>query len=196
MAETVLFDPGIGELVIDFNEYINDVYSKLRYLKTPLQKRTNFKIYFPKIKKAIENNIAFYLGCLAWACTIKKDNKEKEIMGNVFLNMPEDLIKEYDYLIQVNFIEQYLETLKKDCKFFTNQNFEIPNLWINVLSSYKEFLTLNKGFVATKTTKDLELPNNISEFRFEEEPEILIEKAISEKNLNILLENVKFTQKA
>ena len=196
MTQTVLFDPGIGELVTDFNEYINDVYSKLRCLKTPHQKRTNFKIYFPKIKKAIENNVAFYFGCLIWAYIIKKDNIEKEILGNVFVEMPAEMIEEYDYLIQVNFIEQYLETLKKDYKFFTSQNFEIPTLWIDVLSAYKEFLTLNKGFVGIKTTKDLQLPSFILEHKFEEEIEELLQKTISEKNLNILLENIKFPQKA
>ena len=195
MTETVLFDPGIGELVIDFNEYINEVYSKLRSLKTPHQKRTNFKLYFPKIKKAIENNINFYIGCLIWAYIIKKDNSEKEIIGNVFLNMPQDMIKEYDYLIQVNFIEQYLQTLKKDYKFFTNQNFDIPNNWLNILSAYKDFLTLNKGFIGTKTTKDLELPSFISEHKFEEDLEEIIKKVISEKNLNLLSENINFPQK-
>ena len=196
MANTVLFDPGIGELVVDFNEYINNVYSKLRMLKTFHQKKANFKLYFPKIKSAIENNVSFYIGCLLWAYIIKQDNEEKEILGNVFLNMPEELIEEYDYLIQVNFIENYLISLEKDFPFYTGQKITIPQIWRDVISAYGEFLTLNKGFVKTKTTKDLILPEFIATHKFEENIENILNKVISEKNLNLLIENVKFPQKA
>ena len=196
MADTVLFDPGIGELVIDFNEYINDVYSKLQTLKTPHQKRANFKLYFPKIKNAIENNIAFYVGCLIWAYIIKKDNIEKEILGNVFLNIPDEMLKDYDFLMQINFMQDYLKAFARDYSFYIGQKFEIPQLWLNVLSLYSEFLSINNGFVKTKTTKDLLLPELISNHKFEEDIEALIQKAISEKNINLLIDNIKFPQKA
>lgn len=196
MTETVLFDPGIGELVINFNEYINDVYSKLNALKTPHQKRANFKLYFPKIKNAIENNIAFYIGCLIWAQLIKKDEKEKEIIGNVFLNIPEEMLKDYDFLVQINFMQDYLKALIRDYSFYTGQKFNIPQLWFDILSLYSEFLSLNKGFIKTKTTKDLILPELITNLEFKENTENLIKKVISEKNLKLLIDNVNFTQKA
>lgn len=196
MTETVLFDPGIGELVIDFNEYINDVYSKLNALKTPHQKRANFKLYFPKIKNAIENNIAFYIGCLIWAQLIKKDEKEKEIIGNVFLNIPEEMLKDYDFLVQINFMQDYLKALIRDYSFYTGQKFNIPQLWFDILSLYSEFLSLNKGFIKTKTTKDLILPELITNLEFKENTENLIKKVISEKNLKLLIDNVNFTPKA
>lgn len=196
MTETVLFDPGIGELVIDFNEYINDVYSKLNALKTPHQKRANFKLYFPKIKNAIENNIAFYIGCLIWAQLIKKDEKEKEIIGNVFLNIPEEMLKDYDFLVQINFMQDYLKALIRDYSFYTGQKFNIPQLWFDILNLYSEFLSLNKGFIKTKTTKDLILPELITNLEFKENTENLIKKVISEKNLKLLIDNVNFTQKA
>lgn len=196
MTNTVLFDPGIGDLVIDFNEYINDVYSKLNALKTPHQKRANFKLYFPKIKNAIENNIAFYIGCLIWAQLIKKDEKEKEIIGNVFLNIPEEMLKDYDFLVQINFMQDYLKALIRDYSFYTGQKFNIPQLWFDILSLYSEFLSLNKGFIKTKTTKDLILPELITNLEFKENTENLIKKVISEKNLKLLIDNVNFTQKA
>ena len=196
MTNTVLFDPGIGELVIDFNEYINDVYSKLNALKTPHQKRANFKLYFPKIKNAIENNLAFYIGCLLWAYIIKKDGEEKEIIGNVFLNIPEDMIEDYDFLVQINFMKDYLNALKRDYSFYTGQKFNIPEQWIDILNLYSEFLSINKGFIKTRTTKDLLLPEPITNYIFEEDIQSLIQKVISEKNLILLIDNVKFPQKA
>ena len=195
MENTVLFDPGIGELVIDFNEY-NDVYSKLNTLKTPHQKRANFKLYFPKIKNAIENNIAFYIGCLTWAYIIKKDNVEKEILGNVFLNIPDEMLKDYDYLMQINFLKDYLKALTRDYSFYTGQKFNIPEQWESILNLYSEFLSINNGFIKTKTTKDLLLPELVANYKFEEDIENLMQKVISEKNLKLLIDNIKFPLKA
>ena len=55
MVETVKFDPGMGELVVDFNEFVNSVYSQLMSFRTIHQKRARFKLYVSKIEKAMEN---------------------------------------------------------------------------------------------------------------------------------------------
>ena len=115
MVETVKFDPGMGELVVDFNEFVNSVYSQLMSFRTIHQKRARFKLYVSKIEKAMENNVAFYFGCLLWAYYIVNENKQapKEIVGNVFLNMSKEDKEEYDYLIQVNFMENYFIDMTK-----------------------------------------------------------------------------------
>ena len=39
---------------------------------------------------------------------------------------------------------------------------KLRELYIKILDLYKEFLTLNRGFVDTKTTLDIKLPQNLS----------------------------------
>ena len=61
MVDTVKFDPGMGEFVLDFNNFVNDVYSQLMNLKTIHQKRARFKLYVSKIERYMKNNISFSL---------------------------------------------------------------------------------------------------------------------------------------
>ena len=129
MVETVKVDPGMGELVVDFNEFVNSVYSQLMSFRTIHQKRARFKLYVSKIEKAMENNIAFYFGCLLWAYYLVKENDKnpKEIVGNVFLNMTQEQKDDYDYLVQVNFMENYFESFERDVNYYTGQKKLIPN---------------------------------------------------------------------
>ena len=85
MVDTVKFDPGIGEYVIDFNDYVNSVYSQLMHFKNMTQKRARFNLYASKIEEYMLNNISFYLGCLIWANYIVTENeKEPKRAGNQF----------------------------------------------------------------------------------------------------------------
>ena len=115
MVNTVKFDPGMGPLVVDFNEFVNNVYSQLMSFRTIHQKRSRFKIYSSKIEKYMANNIAFYFGCLLWAYYLVNENLNapKEIVGNVFLNMSDEDKENYDYLIQVNFMISLLHLYGK-----------------------------------------------------------------------------------
>ncbi len=189
MVDTVKFDPGIGELVVDFNEYINGVYSQLMSFSTINQKRARFKLYVNKIEQNIENNIAFYCGCLLWAYYIVNENKKspKDIIGNAFLNMKDEEKEEYDYLIQVNFLENYFDSFERDVLYYTGQKKLIPENWKKILELYSEFLKLNNGFVNTKSTSDIKLPEQLSKIDIKEDINNLINKAISEKSLTSLL---------
>lgn len=187
--EKVKFDPGIGELVLDLNDFVNNVYSQLMSFRTIHQKRARFRLYASKIQKYMKNNIAFYLGCLLWAYFIYKTNinSPKEIEGNIFLNLPEDEKEKYDYMMQVNFIENYIECFERDSLYYTGKKIEIPRIWKNILKLYKEFLQLNKGFVDTKTTSDIKLPEKINDASINFDINSLIKKAIEEKDLEILM---------
>lgn len=189
MTDKVKFDPGIGEFVIDFYEIINSLYSQLMSLKTIHQKRARFKLYLPKITKCIKNNISFYLGCLLWAYYITNENKAapKEIDGNIFSELNEQQIQNYDYLVQINFLENYFERYEKDTLYYTGQKLQISNTLKNILSTYKEFLELNKGFINTKNTDDIVLPEKLKAAKFNFDIKTEIEKAIINKNLEILL---------
>ena len=191
MVDTVKFDPGMGEFVLDFNNFVNDVYSQLMSLKTIHQKRARFKLYVAKIERYMKNNISFYLGCLVWAYIISSEKTPKEIVGNSFLNMPQELKEEFDYMIQVNFLENYFECFERDTLYYNGKKQEIPSEWKLILSLYMEFLEINNGFLSTKMTSDIKLPEKINKLGKCDELSKIIEKAISEKNLEIILNTVK-----
>ncbi len=198
MTDTVKFDPGLGELIIDLNEYVNNVYSQLMSLSTIHQKRARFKLYVQKIEKYIKNNINFYLGCLLWAYYIKKENagSPKEITGNIFLNMTEEQKENYDYTAQINFIENYFDSYERDILYYTGKKYQIPQQWKLILSIYSEFLELNKGFINTKTTGDLILPEKLDNMKFSQNIKEILQKTIDEKNLDFLSEIDNFSVNA
>ncbi len=192
MKDTVKFDPGMGEYVVNFNEYVNNVYSKMMSLRTIHQKRAGFKIYVNKIYAYMKNNISFYMGCLFWAYYLSKEFKDnpKKIEGNPFSEMTEKEAEEYDYLIQINFMENYFENFERDSLYYTGKKIEIPAQWKNILNQYSELLTLNKGFIGTKTTSDIVLPEMLKNMKIDINIEDLINKAISNKSLDSLTDVV------
>ncbi len=189
MSDKVKFDPGIGNLVIDFNNFINDVYSQLMSFRTIHQKRARFKLYSNKIITNMKNNIAFYLGCLLWAYHIKNVNTDspKEIEGNIFLNLTEEEKNNYDYMIQVNFMENYFDSYERDFLYYTGQETKIPEEWKIVLALYIEFLEKNKGFINTKTTDDIILPDLLNNKNISQDINTIIQETIEKKDLNLLL---------
>ena len=195
MVNTVKFDPGMGEFVLDFNNFINDVYSQLMSVKTVPQKRARFKLYVSKIERYMKNNISFYLGCLLWAYIIKKENEKspKAIVGNTFLNLTEEQKEDFDYMIQVNFLENYFDSFERDTLYYSGSKQVIPESWKKILSLYVEFLELNNGFLSTKLTSDIKLPEKLAKMTFKEDLNSVIEKAIADKNLEIIFNTVKFS---
>lgn len=189
MSDKVKFDPGIGNFVIDFNNFINDVYSQLMSFRTIHQKRARFKLYSNKIITNMKNNIAFYLGCLLWAYHIKNVNADnpKEIEGNIFLNLTEEEKNNYDYMIQVNFMENYFDSYERDFLYYTGQETKIPEEWKSILALYIEFLEKNKGFINTRTTEDIILPDLLSNKKISEDINMIIQDTIEKKDLNLLL---------
>ena len=189
MSDKVKFDPGIGNFVIDFNNFINDIYSQLMSFRTIHQKRARFKLYSNKIITNMKNNIAFYLGCLLWAYHIKNVNADnpKEIEGNIFLNLTEEEKNNYDYMIQVNFMENYFDSYERDFLYYTGQETKIPEEWKSILALYIEFLERNKGFINTKTTEDIILPDLLSNKKISEDINTIIQDTIEKKDLNLLL---------
>ena len=195
MVDTVKFDPGMGELVLDFNNFVNDVYSQLMSLKTVHQKRARFKLYVSKIERYMKNNISFYLGCLLWAYIIKTENDKspKAIVGNTFLNMTQEQKDDFDYMIQVNFLENYFDCFERDTLYYSGKKQEIPSDWKEILSLYSEFLEINNGFLSTKLTNDIKLPEKLAKMTFKQDINSVIQKAISDKNLDSIIDTVKIS---
>ena len=142
---SVKFDPGIGALVFDLFDFTQYFYSQLLHISSKYEQNTFFFSNSLKIKKYIKNNIAFYFGCLLWAYYIHKENidEPKEIENNVFLNLTDEELEEYDYLSQVTFLKEFFVQFEKDVLRYTKKKYEIPSKWKEILELYSEFLTLN-----------------------------------------------------
>lgn len=152
----VQFDPGFIQHMAAFVPNIEYVYDSLSQFKNFNQKKQQFKMYYPKIQLLLKNYIGFYLGCMLWAIYIKQfDNAE--IMNNLCFGGE---YKEDETLFEVDFIKKYIEQLKKDVKYYTGQNFSIDSESLNIIDAYRAFLKANGGFVKTKTTGDIKIPES------------------------------------
>lgn len=175
------FDPGFVQHMSAFVPNIEYVYAGLNRLKNFTQKKNQFKMYYPKIQSLLKNYLGFYLGCILWAAYINQLD-EKPILNNLCFGGE---YSEKETLSEVDFIMDYIEQLKKDVKYYTGQDFTIDGNSINILKAYREFLIANKGFVETKTTKNIKLPANLKTPSEKDLEEILsgIEKVIDNGKL-------------
>lgn len=175
------FDPGFVQHMSAFVPNIEYVYAGLNRLKNFTLKKNQFKMYYPKIQSLLKNYLGFYLGCILWAAYISQLD-EKPILNNLCFGGE---YSEKETLSEVDFIMDYIEQLKKDVKYYTGQDFTIDENSINILNAYREFLIANKGFVETKTTKDIKLPTNLKTPSDKDLEEILsgIEKVIDNGKL-------------
>ena len=175
------FDPGFVQHMSAFVPNIEYVYAGLNRLKNFTLKKNQFKMYYPKIQSLLKNYLGFYLGCILWAAYISQLD-EKPILNNLCFGGE---YSEKETLSEVDFIKDYIEQLKKDVKYYTGQDFTIDENSINILNAYREFLIANKGFVETKTTKDIKLPTNLKTPSEKDLEEILseIEKVIDNGKL-------------
>lgn len=175
------FDPGFVQHMSAFVPNIEYIYAGLNRLKNFTLKKNQFKMYYPKIQSLLKNYLGFYLGCILWATYISQLD-EKPILNNLCFGGE---YSEKETLSEVDFILDYIEQLKKDVKYYTGQDFTIDENSINILNAYREFLIVNKGFVETKTTKDIKLPTNLKTPSEKDLEEILsgIEKVIDNGKL-------------
>lgn len=175
------FDPGFVQHMSAFVPNIEYIYAGLNRLKNFTLKKNQFKMYYPKIQSLLKNYLGFYLGCILWAAYISQLD-EKPILNNLCFGGE---YSEKETLSEVDFILDYIEQLKKDVKYYTGQDFTIDENSINILNAYREFLIANKGFVETKTTKDIKLPANLKTPSEKDLEEILsgIEKVIDNGKL-------------
>lgn len=152
--KSVLFDPGFAQYTSILSLNTEYIYASINQFKNFGQKKMKFKMIYPQLINIVDNNIGFYLGCLLWAIYIK-NNENALIQNNPCLNgeyNEEETLKEIDYSIK------YFEQLKKDAKYYLNLDYKINPDYIKTLEIYKEFITLNQGFVNTKTTSDIIIP--------------------------------------
>lgn len=161
-SKGVLFDPGYAKYTVPFAQNIDAAYNMLFSLKAMHQRKFKFRILYPQLLRLLENTVYFYLGCLFWATFIKKNfnNEPKTILDNYYLDKE---IDEETLLYEVNYVLNYIEKLKKDCKFYLSTECNIPQDWTQIVEIYKEFLTINKFLTNARTTDALILPSQIKD---------------------------------
>jgi hypothetical protein len=182
MTKEVQFDPGFIQHISAFIPNIEYVYNSLAHFKNFNQKKQQFKMYYPKIQSLLKNYLGFYMGCMLWAAYIKQFDGAN-ILNNLCFGGE---YNETETLSEVDFIFEYIEQLKKDAKYYTGQDFVPETIWTKIINTYKDFLQLNKGFVNTKTTNDVQLPKNLIVSDLDEIYNA-IEKVIENGKLNELL---------
>lgn len=152
--EMVLFDPGFAQHTTILSIGVEYIYNSINQFKNFGQRKMKFKMMYPQLVKMAEANVGFCLGSLLWAVYIKNTSDYK-IEGNPCLGGTydkEETIEEADFSID------FFDKLKKDAKYYIGTDYEIIPKFVKVLELYKEFLVLNCGFVNTKTSTDIQLP--------------------------------------
>lgn len=179
MPKEVQFDPGYIKHLSAFVPSIEYVYTQLGQIKDFNQKKQQFRMFLPKIQSLFKNYIGFYLGCILWAIYIKQfDNAI--ILNNLCYGGE---YKEAETLSEADFISRFIETFPKDVKYYTGQNFSVDTLTISIVEAYREFLKVNEGFVNTKTTNDVKIPNSFKTPKNFEEIHKEIEKVVESGKL-------------
>lgn len=186
-SQGVLFDPGYSKYTLPFSANIDAAYKMIFSLKSQNQRKFKFRLLYPQLLKLLEHTISFYLGCLLWASYISQQfkNDPKDILDNNYIGQT---VNEEEMLYEVNYVISYIEKLKKDCKYYLNTTCNLPDNWLQVMTVYKEFLTMNKFLVNAKTTADILLPSMIKELSQDDRNHILsnIENVINTGELKEL----------
>lgn len=151
---SVLFDPGYAKYTGILSVNMEYIYTNINKFKNFGQRKNQFKMYYQKILLFVNNNVAFCLGSLLWASYIKSLGND-EIMNNPCIGGE---YNEAEVVEEIDFSKEFFNQLKKDVKYYLNLDYEINPKYLKVLDVYREFLTLNEGFINTKMTDDIKLP--------------------------------------
>ena len=125
------FDPGFAPYIMAFRGTVEYLYMDINRFKNLSQRKMKFRQYYKKFLELFNNN-----------CLDGEYNEEENVSD-------------------VDFMIKFLELLPKDMKYFLGMNYEINPEDLKILEMYKEFLTINKGFVNSKKNTDILLPSGM-----------------------------------
>lgn len=187
LDKKIPFDPGYAPVVIDSLGQAAYIYYTFSAIPDVKLKRINFPHTLRKLEKIIKTTLAFYTGCLLWACYISKF-KDGEIDGNSFLG---EEYQEKEHTGEIDFLIDLIKNqLPKDYKYYLSKPSNLPENYLKILETYRNFLTLNKGFTNCSNTSEIILPKNIKKLSNNELDKIndAIQKAINDKNIDCLID--------
>ena len=185
MAKGLEFDPGFGPFILAFQGTIEYLYNDINKFKNFSQKKIKFRQYYKKILEVFYNNLGFYAGCLMWAAYITKQ-EEQPILNNYCLGQKYD---ETENTAETNFMIRFSELFPKDMNYFMGEKFEFDKNVSKILELYKDFITINKGFVETKNSTDLKLPQKMKIGNVEDYKKY-IDDAIKTGSLSVLADKL------
>lgn len=177
------FDPGFGPFILAFRGTVEYLYVDINRFKNLSQKKMKFRQYYKKFLEMFYNNLGFYVGCLMWAAYIKSQ-PEQEILNNPCLGGE---YNEEENTSDTDFMIKFLELFPKDMKYFLGMDYKFNEDDVKILKLYREFLVLNKGFVNSKTNKDVVLPENMKQENVEKFKDI-IDEVIKNEDLSKLID--------
>lgn len=177
------FDPGFGPFILAFRGTVEYLYVDINRFKNLSQKKMKFRQYYKKFLEMFSNNLGFYVGCLMWAAYIKSQ-PEQEILNNPCLGGE---YNEEENTSDTDFMIKFLELFPKDMKYFLGMDYKFNEDDVKILKLYREFLVLNKGFVNSKTNKDIVLPENMKQENVEKFKDI-IDEVIKNEDLSKLID--------
>lgn len=186
--DKILFDPGYAPIVMNALGQVGYNYYVFCAIPDVKLKRLNFKTMLEKFERFLKTNVAFYLGCLMWASYIKQF-ENKELVGNQLLG---EECEEKEYTDEINFLIDFVQNrLPRDVKYYQSKIYPVNEKYLKILETYKNFLIINKGFVACSNTNQIILPDNLKKLDATtlELINSKIQNAIKEKNVDILLED-------
>ncbi|MCR5262209.1 MAG: hypothetical protein K6C94_10300 [Candidatus Gastranaerophilales bacterium] len=188
MADTIEFDPGISELCDDFYSEVYVIENDIANMPQYPRKARYYSVTYKRILKTFLNNLAFYQGCLAWAYYIVNTHSECKLSGNPFNSYTEEQKSQYAPTAMVDFVTEYLEKFKSDLKYFHIKNVVFPENTNEILETYRSFLAENEGFINVHNVSEVKLPEKLKFIMPAEDIKAVIDKAIENKNLNLLLD--------
>ena len=177
------FDPGFGPYILAFRGTVEYLYMDINRFKNFSQKKLKFMQYHKKLIDLLNNNLGFYVGCLMWAAYFQTQPKQ-EILSNHCFGLEYD---ENANISDTKFMLGFTELFPKDMKYFLNQTYSFDENILKLIQVYEEFLIINKGFVESKYSTDIKLPeavktDNAESFKSK------IDDVLKTKDLNKLLE--------
>lgn len=187
MSNTIAFDPGLGKLAVDFYSEVYIIENDLANMPQLSRKIRFYRISYKKIVKALLNNLAFYNGCLAWAYYIVNSSPEAVLTGNPFLSLSEEQKAKYAPTELVDFCIEYLPKFNSDMKYYNVNDNSIPDNADTILKTYREFVSINEGFINAHKASDIILPENLVFSKSPEEIAKTINSAVLKQDLLDLL---------
>lgn len=164
--KTVPFDPGFSKLSFSLIENVALINQDFSKLKANHQKKFWLIKNETAIYGMIEKCASFYLGCILWgsfiSCRFKSDTKE--ISGNTTDNMTKEDLKELDCAVEAKFGLEYINSLNRDFKYFTNRPAKINPFLSDIFNAYIEFAQINKNFIGIKSTDNVQVPSCTKHF--------------------------------
>ncbi len=184
---SIEFDPGIGSLAADLYLDVYMVENDIANMPQFARKARYFAVSYRKILKSLINNLGFYRGCLGWAYYISNEHKGKTFTGNPFVNYTEEQKAQYAPTEMVDFCIEYLPKFKSDLNYFHVKNVSLPENAQEILNQYREFLSMNEGFINANSVDDIKLPESLSFSKSPLEIKAELDNAIENKNLDNLI---------